>query len=186
MRNLSPLNQFAQINLVILPLNQSKGTIGMVYNNERSQAKFIDWTDEPKTHPCAGGRGQDYDRILEGLRREGHLWFVVRYKDLLPAGCGQRWGQSVIRLRDKLRLLPRVQNQRCAVGCYFQQLRLKIIPKLPVGPHSTYTSTQAILMNDNYTKFIMIMRGVFLSIMVLSTIFFLNRIKYINRSPSIP
>lgn len=41
-------------------------------------------------------------------------------------------------------------------------------------------------MNDNYTKFIMIMRGVFLSIMVLSTIFFLNRIKYINRSPSIP
>ena len=30
MRNLSPLNQFAQINLVILPLNQSKGTIGMV------------------------------------------------------------------------------------------------------------------------------------------------------------
>lgn len=36
MRNLSPLNQFAQINLIILPLNQSKGSIGNPSLTKRS------------------------------------------------------------------------------------------------------------------------------------------------------
>jgi hypothetical protein len=41
-------------------------------------------------------------------------------------------------------------------------------------------------MNENYTKFIMIMRGVFLGIMTITTAIYLSRLKYKNRRPALP